>query len=302
MRSSIRFTPGLLSRLDRGGPNPKSTLEAGSLPSARRANKHGLEVLAATIWASVALSGYAQSQLFTCTTNNGTITITGYLGTNVVVAIPATINGLPVTSIEGTRSFPNAYNSAFGTFPYNNVTSVALPNSVTNIGDGAFYDCQSLTNVALPNSLTSISEAAFSLCGSLPRIELPSSLVSIGAGAFSLCSKLENIAIPEGVTNLGAGAFDASGLATVTIPSSVTRINEGTFANCSSLSSVTLPQSLVSLGVASFMSCGLTNITLPPGVVSVGIQAFLGCRGLTNIIGVLYVQRSDGSNPARQPP
>lgn len=105
MRSSIRFTPGLLSRLDRGGPNPKSTLEAGSLPSARRANKHGLEVLAATIWASVALSGYAQSQLFTCTTNNGTITITGYLGTNVVVAIPATINGLPVTSIEGTRVF-----------------------------------------------------------------------------------------------------------------------------------------------------------------------------------------------------
>src|SRR5689334_21707253 len=92
---SLFFTRGRLSRFEGGGPIPESTSEAGSLPSARRANKNGLGALSATVWASMALSGYAQSQLFTCTTNNGTLTITRYLGTNVVVAIPATINGLP---------------------------------------------------------------------------------------------------------------------------------------------------------------------------------------------------------------
>src|ERR1700733_1696558 len=63
---------------------------------------------------------------FTYTTNNGTITITGYNGTNSAVIIPSTIDGLSVTDI-GTNSFQGGA-----------LTSVVIPDSVTNIGASAF--------------------------------------------------------------------------------------------------------------------------------------------------------------------
>lgn len=41
------------------------------------------------------------------------------------------------------------------------MTSVTIPNSVTSIEGGAFYDCSGLTNVTIPNSVTSIGGYAF---------------------------------------------------------------------------------------------------------------------------------------------
>src|SRR6266851_1726302 len=79
---------------------------------------------------------------FTFTTNNGTITITGYSGPGGDVTIPDTITGLPVTSI-GDSAFQ--YNTS--------LTNVTIGNSVTNIGNGAFYQCTSLTNTTWPNKL-----------------------------------------------------------------------------------------------------------------------------------------------------
>jgi hypothetical protein len=110
-----------------------------------------LPVLIAVVVVLVACPSQAQ---FTYTTNNGTITITGYAGTNNDVVIPSTIDGLPVTSI-GTNAFLNAYYT---------VTSVTIPDSVTSIGDGAFADCSSLTSITIPNSVTSIGNYAFYSC------------------------------------------------------------------------------------------------------------------------------------------
>src|SRR5438067_7063128 len=73
---------------------------------------------------------------FICATNHGTITITGYTGADAVVVIPSTTNGLPVTSLG---------NKAFG--DCSNLTSVTIPNSVTNIGKGTFYFCTNLANI-----------------------------------------------------------------------------------------------------------------------------------------------------------
>ena len=76
-------------------------------------------------------------QPFTYTTNSDdTITITGYTGTNGVVAIPSTIEGLPVTGIGA-----NAFQSN------TNLTSITIPVSVTSIGSAAFQGCPSLTGI-----------------------------------------------------------------------------------------------------------------------------------------------------------
>ena len=66
-------------------------------------------------------------------------------------------------------------------------TSYVIPNSVTSIGDRAFFACNSLSEVVIPNSVTSIGEGAFSFCSSLSEVVIPNSVTSIGEGAFENC-------------------------------------------------------------------------------------------------------------------
>ena len=77
------------------------------------------------------------------------------------------------------------------------MTSIHLPDSVTTIGNYAFWDCTSLASIHLPKSLTSIGNEAFSKCYSLTSIHLPDSLTTIGNNAFWDYS-LITIYIPKG--------------------------------------------------------------------------------------------------------
>ena len=72
----------------------------------------------------------------------------------------------------------------------NSLTSITIPNSVTNVGSSAFYDCDSLTSIAIPDSVISIGNNAFDCCVSLKSITISNSVKSIGDYAFSGCSNL----------------------------------------------------------------------------------------------------------------
>ena len=76
--------------------------------------------------------------------------------------------------------------------------NTVIPNSVTSIGDYAFWNCSSLTSIGIPNSVTSIGYGAFSGCRALTSIEIPNSVTSIGYDAFLLCSGLTSIVVEEG--------------------------------------------------------------------------------------------------------
>ena len=82
-----------------------------------------------------------------------------------------------------------------------------IPNSVTSIGQYAFYCCFRLTNVIIPDSVTSIGDEAFGGCISLTSINIPDSVMSIGDEAFSDCDSLTSITIPNSVTSIGQYAF-----------------------------------------------------------------------------------------------
>ena len=82
-----------------------------------------------------------------------------------------------------------------------------IPNSVTGIGDYAFYWCNNIRNIEMPDSVTSIGDYAFYLCVNLVSIEIPSSVTSIGDYAFWRCRSLTSIEIPDSVTSIGDGAF-----------------------------------------------------------------------------------------------
>ena len=82
-----------------------------------------------------------------------------------------------------------------------------IPNSVTYIGNDAFFDCKSLTSINIPNSVTNIGDRAFYNCVSLTGINIPDNVINIGYGAFYNCESLTNINIPNSVTNIGEFAF-----------------------------------------------------------------------------------------------
>ena len=107
------------------------------------------------------------------------------------------------------------------------MTSVTIPNSVTNIGNYAFTDCDSLTSLTIPGSVKSIGYYAFSGCESLTSVTIPSSIKIINSSMFDDCSSLTSVTIPDSVTTIKGGAFaGCSSLKSITIPKSVTSIND----------------------------------------------------------------------------
>ena len=162
----------------------------------------------------------------------------------------------------------------------------SIPNNVTSIRKGAFWECTELTRITIPNSVTSIGgDYAFSGCTGLTSIAIPNSVTSIGDHAFSGCTGLTSIAIPNSVTSIGDHAFSGcTGLTSITIPSSVTSIEDHAFSDCTGLTSITIPNSVTSIGKYAFSGCwGLTNITISNSITSIRDCAFLGCTGLIGI-------------------
>jgi len=105
---------------------------------------------AACAMGALVLAGELQAQDFSYTNTNGTITITGYTGPGGNVVIPGTIDGLPVTSIgDGALSFINNLSDQSNLKGLSNMTSVTIPDGVTNLGEGAFAGCPNLATITI---------------------------------------------------------------------------------------------------------------------------------------------------------
>ena len=165
------------------------------------------------------------------------------------------------------------------------LTSLVIPDSVTNIGDYAFSGCRSLTDIVIPDSVTNIGDYAFWNCRSLTNIVIPNSVTSIGDNAFEYCFSLSNLIIPDGVTSIGDGAFvGCTSLSSVVIPDSVSCIGNNAFWGCESLTDIVIPNSVTSIGESAFYECSsLTEVVIPDSVTSIGDKAFHTCSSLTNI-------------------
>ena len=91
--------------------------------------------------------------------------------------------------------------------PAAGLTEYTIPDIVTTIGHGAFYECSSLTSVTIPDSVTTIVDGAFAYCGSLTNVTIPDSVTVIGEAAFFDCWRLTSVTIGDSVTEIGGAAF-----------------------------------------------------------------------------------------------
>ena len=183
-----------------------------------------------------------------------------------------------VTSI-GERAFYN----------YRSLLSLSLPDGLESIGYGAFYNCSGISgDLSLPNTLTTIGDYAFQNCTGLTGdLTLPNAVTSIGHYAFYKCTGLNgNLTLPEALTFLGSYAFyQCTGFTgDLTLPNTLTSINDYTFYGCSGFNgTLTLPNSLISIAQRAFYDChGFTSdLILPNTLTDLADYAFYNCYGFT---------------------
>lgn len=121
-----------------------------------------------------------------------------------------------------------------------NLVSVKFSgNSVTSIGDWAFYECKKMVSFEIPNGVTSIGKFAFEDCESLPSITLNNVMTEIRESAFSGCKSLTFLEIPDNIMNIEFGAFaGCSELATIIIGKNVKNIKGSAFSGCKKLKEI----------------------------------------------------------------
>ena len=208
--------------------------------------------------------------------------------------VPSVLRGFQVVSI-GKQAF----------YGCRNLTSVTIPEGVTNIADEAFYNCSSLTNVVFPSTLKSIGASAFIGCQKLASINIEAPRLTIGDRAFRNCDGLQAIRFvgDELIANTRA-FFGCGGLRDVNLVVKDITLSEGVFFGgydkwtyngksydascdyCDRLTNVVVAASnRIEIGASSFSSCTALQaaVLTAPETSTIGSSVFSDCTALQTI-------------------
>ena len=153
----------------------------------------------------------------------------------------------------------------------NGLRSVAIPDTVTKIGNNAFQN-NALSHVKLPSQLEYIGDLAFN-GNVLEEAILPDSLLSFGVGTFSL-NRIRKVRFPEKLEVVPKGIFSRNiQLEEVELPKTVKIIEDSAFVGCP-IQEITLPEGLEEIGSKAFLSHRIRNLWIPASVKKIGSQAF----------------------------
>lgn len=241
-----------------------------------------------------------------------TIEITAYYGYEAEVTVPSTIDGYTVVGIrsfhdEEGYSYPNIF-----------VRKVVLPETVTYIADGAFYDSDDwaakthfeLQEIVLPQSLKTIGKNAFYHNYYLQKIDIPAGVTEIGRGAFAKCQNLSDITIRGENTFLHGGAFgEKSGYSVGAFAGKLSELHQqwlyddsasdffiwqGQLLDYRGTSKTpVIPDTVTVIGASAFWRSDITGVTIPSSVKLIGASAFYECTSLTSVDIPGSVERID---------
>lgn len=227
---------------------------------------------------------------FAYTADGGEVTITDYIGTSEHVLIPDTIDGLPVTAL------------ADKAFYEKHVTTVVVPDSVTEIGDLCFSGDNYLVSLKLPDGLAELPYGALESCFRLIDFDLPQGLKKISASALQFNQYLTHLDLPGGLMEIEQlnfiGLFGLESL-TLTDENEAFVLDEtngllmtadGTrllrcFSDIVPQTEITLPDGVKTIDPFAFhYDYDVRKIILPEGVETIGAMAFAMCPNLTEIV------------------
>ena len=171
------------------------------------------------------------SVIFSYQVENGEVTITGLKRTRGALTVPSMMGGLPVTAIA---------DGAFYELGSETVQSITLPQTITTIGEEAFYGCNKISIVFDEHAvLTSVGEGAFYGCDGLAAVRLGEGITKIAPDTFAGCRSLKEIRLPQSVTVLDENAFsDCTALRSVIFYENLSEICDSAFKDCDSLTAL----------------------------------------------------------------
>jgi len=147
------------------------------------------------------------------------------------------------------------------------IKEVIIGDSITHIGDNAFWDCNNLIAVTIGEKIKTIGNNVFWGCDSLHTVNYNSiNCISVGYGNMGLGSVFSFCPV----------------FTTLNIGNKVKTIPDNAFVLCR-LDSVIIPNNVTTIGIQSFLACGLTSVTLPDSLTSIGANAFGHCFRLHTV-------------------
>ena len=205
-----------------------------------------------------------------------------------------------LTNKEKTKiiAAPGAKPTQFSAGGTTYLTSITIPDQITEIGDYAFYGNPTLKTVNFHAGITRIGVGAFHET-LLTRVNIPNPDCEIGNSCFS-SSQVSSVTLPQGMKKLGRHVFFyCTNLTSITLPEGMEEIGMMCFGSCN-LTSVNLPSTMVKLDSCSFQDNPFTSINLK-NVKYVGRQAFSQCLNLTSVTSNGNLEEIDGAAFTRCP-
>lgn len=215
--------------------------------------------------------------------NGSEIRINGFVGDSTEIVIPQSIDGIPVTMI-GEKAFAET-----------NITSVYIPEGVTQIGKEAFYDCEKLHTVSIPSTMTWIPIECFMGCRRLRTVIGMDHILQFGTNCFEYCRALKMELVFDRDVELYWGAFSNTGITGVKFLSGKAKVEYcvfsdssitycyidescdftfepystnskyGTFYDCENLTTLVVPSSVTWFPEYLLNGCKLATIYAPAG-------------------------------------
>lgn len=225
-----------------------------------------------------------QSGIFTYVVEDERAVITKCTGTGHI-DIPEKLGGYPVVEVR--------MNACSGL----NITSVTFPSTIEKIDQFSFNNTK-LENVTVPDSVTYLGNGAFYECRSLKTINIGSSVAHIGTQMFLLDYALESITVSADNQHFASkdGLLYVKDFSTLihcpssakikhlVLPQGLKKIDYRAIYDLKALEEVTIPEGLVEICKEAFQSCeGLKKINLPASLNAIGENAFNFCNSIEEI-------------------
>ena len=211
-----------------------------------------------------------------------------------------TVTYTMLTNKEKTKIIfaPGAKPTQFSTSGTTYLTSITIPDQITEIGDYAFYGNPTLKTVNFHSGITRIGAGAFYET-LLTQVRITNPDCEIGNSCFSN-SQVSSISLPQGMKKLGRHVFFyCVNLTSLTLPEGMEEIGLMCFSSCN-LTSVNLPSTMVKLDSCSLQDNPFSSINLK-NVKYVGRQAFSMCTNLTTVTSNGKLEEIDGAAFTRCP-